>query len=99
MFKYHGLPTCHIYLTVPYLILELHIYSRVIFFVSYLICWQKKSSTPYIPQNSTPCATLFVANLGPSCNEQELMQVFSRLVDVYAWGVFVKSVEFDFVSM
>ncbi|KAL9327641.1 hypothetical protein ACSQ67_002644 [Phaseolus vulgaris] len=38
----------------------------------------KKSSTPYIPQNSTPCATLFVANLGPSCNEQELMQVFSR---------------------
>lgn len=38
----------------------------------------RKSSTPYIPQNSTPCATLFVANLGPSCNEQELMQVFSR---------------------
>ncbi|XP_027907193.1 U2 small nuclear ribonucleoprotein B'' isoform X1 [Vigna unguiculata] len=38
----------------------------------------KKSSAPYIPQNSTPCATLFVANLGPSCNEQELMQVFSR---------------------
>ncbi|KAH1223736.1 RNA-binding protein with multiple splicing 2 [Glycine max] len=38
----------------------------------------KKSSTPYIPQNSTPCATLFVANLGPSCNEQELIQVFSR---------------------
>ncbi|XP_020978608.1 U2 small nuclear ribonucleoprotein B'' 2 isoform X1 [Arachis ipaensis] len=38
----------------------------------------KKCSTPYIPQNSTPCATLFVANLGPSCNEQELMQVFSR---------------------
>ncbi|RDX78255.1 RNA-binding protein with multiple splicing 2, partial [Mucuna pruriens] len=38
----------------------------------------KKCSTPYIPQNSTPCATLFVANLGPSCNEPELMQVFSR---------------------
>ncbi|XP_020230379.1 U2 small nuclear ribonucleoprotein B'' isoform X2 [Cajanus cajan] len=38
----------------------------------------KKSSTPYIPQNSTPCATLFVANLGPSCSEQELIQVFSR---------------------
>ncbi|KAG5061205.1 hypothetical protein JHK87_002234 [Glycine soja] len=38
----------------------------------------KKSSTPYVPQNSTPCATLFVANLGSSCNEQELIQVFSR---------------------
>ncbi|XP_004511897.1 uncharacterized protein [Cicer arietinum] len=38
----------------------------------------KKCSTPYIPQNTTPCATLFVANLGPSCNEQELIQVFSR---------------------
>lgn len=38
----------------------------------------KKCSTPYIPQNPTPCATLFVANLGPSCNEQELIQVFSR---------------------
>ncbi|XP_028764051.1 uncharacterized protein LOC114722239 isoform X6 [Neltuma alba] len=31
-----------------------------------------------IPQNVTPCPTLFVANLGPSCTEQELMQVFSR---------------------
>ncbi|KAE9606791.1 hypothetical protein Lal_00026381 [Lupinus albus] len=38
----------------------------------------KKCSTPYIPQNSTPCATLFVANLGPSFNEQELIQLFSR---------------------
>lgn len=38
----------------------------------------KKCSNPYIPTNTTPCATLFVANLGPSCNEQELIQVFSR---------------------
>ncbi|KAJ1414487.1 RNA-binding domain superfamily [Sesbania bispinosa] len=38
----------------------------------------KKCSNPYVPQNSIPCATLFVANLGPACNEQELMQVFSR---------------------
>ncbi|KAF9621616.1 hypothetical protein IFM89_024562 [Coptis chinensis] len=37
-----------------------------------------KSSTPYIPQNSTPCPTLFVANLGPTCAEQELIEVFSR---------------------
>ncbi|KAL3525673.1 hypothetical protein ACH5RR_014045 [Cinchona calisaya] len=28
--------------------------------------------------NSTPCPTLFVANLGPTCSEQELIQVFSR---------------------
>ncbi|KAK4262325.1 hypothetical protein QN277_027899 [Acacia crassicarpa] len=31
-----------------------------------------------IPQNVNPCPTLFVANLGPSCTEQELIQVFSR---------------------
>ena len=31
------------------------------------------------PQNP-PCPTLFVANLGPSCTEQELVQIFSRLV-------------------
>ncbi|XP_068656586.1 RNA-binding protein L isoform X2 [Aristolochia californica] len=35
-------------------------------------------STPYVPQNTTPCATLFVANLGPTCTEQELVQFFSR---------------------
>ncbi|KAI4308043.1 hypothetical protein L6164_031161 [Bauhinia variegata] len=35
-------------------------------------------STPHIPQNATLCPTLFVANLGPSCTEQELIQVFSR---------------------
>ncbi|XP_022977595.1 U1 small nuclear ribonucleoprotein A isoform X2 [Cucurbita maxima] len=29
------------------------------------------------PQNP-PCPTLFVANLGPSCTEQELIQIFSR---------------------
>ncbi|OVA11254.1 RNA recognition motif domain [Macleaya cordata] len=30
------------------------------------------------PPNSNPCPTLFVANLGPTCTEQELNQVFSR---------------------
>lgn len=29
-------------------------------------------------QNNAPCPTLFVANLGPTCTEQELTQVFSR---------------------
>ncbi|KAB1212425.1 RNA-binding protein with multiple splicing 2 [Morella rubra] len=33
---------------------------------------------PSVPQNATPCPTLFVANLGPTCTEQELIQVFSR---------------------
>ncbi|KAJ4714829.1 putative RNA binding protein [Melia azedarach] len=28
--------------------------------------------------SAPPCATLFVANLGPTCTEQELIQVFSR---------------------
>ncbi|CAN6541879.1 unnamed protein product [Malus baccata var. baccata] len=36
------------------------------------------SSAQHFPQNNTPCPTLFVANLGPTCTEQELIQVFSR---------------------
>ncbi|PIA52870.1 hypothetical protein AQUCO_01000622v1 [Aquilegia coerulea] len=36
------------------------------------------ASAPYVPQNSTPCPTLFVANLAPTCAEQELIEVFSR---------------------
>ncbi|KAH7520218.1 RNA-binding protein L isoform X2 [Ziziphus jujuba] len=36
------------------------------------------TSVPHITQNNTPCPTLFVANLGPTCTEQELIQVFSR---------------------
>ncbi|CAL9098807.1 unnamed protein product [Musa textilis] len=38
---------------------------------------QNNSST-YAPQSNPPCPTLFVANLGPNCSEQELAQVFSR---------------------
>ncbi|XP_008778277.1 U2 small nuclear ribonucleoprotein B'' isoform X2 [Phoenix dactylifera] len=36
------------------------------------------NSSTYVPQNNPPCPTLFVANLGPACSEQELTQVFSR---------------------
>ncbi|PON67174.1 Splicing factor-like protein [Trema orientale] len=36
------------------------------------------SSASHLPQSSPPCPTLFVANLGPSCTEQELIEVFSR---------------------
>lgn len=32
----------------------------------------------FAPQNNPPCPTLFVANLGPTCSEQELIDVFSR---------------------
>ncbi|KAB1224271.1 hypothetical protein CJ030_MR2G019272 [Morella rubra] len=33
---------------------------------------------PSVPQNATLCPTLFVVNLGPTCTEEELIQVFSR---------------------
>jgi len=33
MFKYHGLPPCHMYLTVPYLILGLQISSVIVLFL------------------------------------------------------------------
>ncbi|KAM7516499.1 hypothetical protein LguiA_006082 [Lonicera macranthoides] len=36
------------------------------------------SSAPYIPQDVNSCPTLFVADLGPTCTEEELIQVFSR---------------------
>ncbi|GFY86575.1 RNA-binding (RRM/RBD/RNP motifs) family protein [Actinidia rufa] len=38
-----------------------------------------KSNTlaPHVSQNVTPCPTVFVANLGPTCSEEELIQVFS----------------------
>ncbi|KAK3022306.1 hypothetical protein RJ639_046164 [Escallonia herrerae] len=36
------------------------------------------SSAAYVPQYAGACPTLFVANLGPTCSEQELIQVFSR---------------------
>ncbi|XP_057491747.1 uncharacterized protein LOC130777402 isoform X3 [Actinidia eriantha] len=32
---------------------------------------------PHVSQNVTPCPTVFVANLGPTCSEEELIQVFS----------------------
>ncbi|KAI8018141.1 RNA-binding protein with multiple splicing 2 [Camellia lanceoleosa] len=39
--------------------------------------FQNNYSTPHVPQNVNACPTLFVANLGPTCSEQELIQVFS----------------------
>ncbi|KAK3221873.1 hypothetical protein Dsin_008898 [Dipteronia sinensis] len=36
------------------------------------------SSAPHAQKSGTPCPTLFVANLGATCTEQELIQVFSR---------------------
>ncbi|GMP86057.1 hypothetical protein CsSME_00038992 [Camellia sinensis var. sinensis] len=39
---------------------------------------QNNYSALHVPQNVNACPTLFVANLGPTCSEQELIQVFSR---------------------
>ncbi|XP_044469326.1 RNA-binding protein L-like [Mangifera indica] len=36
------------------------------------------SASPNVPKIGAPCPTLFVANLGPTCTEQELVQIFSR---------------------
>ncbi|KAJ0983864.1 hypothetical protein J5N97_002220 [Dioscorea zingiberensis] len=36
------------------------------------------SNSTYAPQSNEPCPTLFVANLSPTCSEQELTQVFLR---------------------
>nr|CAD1827724.1 unnamed protein product [Ananas comosus var. bracteatus] len=39
----------------------------------------RKSSPPtFAPQDNPPCPTIFVANLGPTCSQEELAQVFSR---------------------
>ncbi|XP_062234287.1 uncharacterized protein LOC133931429 isoform X2 [Phragmites australis] len=35
-----------------------------------------KDPSTFAPQNNPPCPTLFVANLGPTCSEQELIDVF-----------------------
>ncbi|RLM55089.1 U2 small nuclear ribonucleoprotein B' [Panicum miliaceum] len=37
----------------------------------------RKDPSTIAPQNNPPCPTLFVANLGPACSEQELIDVFS----------------------
>lgn len=37
-----------------------------------------QSTAPTQPASNPPCPTLFVANLGPTCSEEELTQVFSR---------------------
>ncbi|CAL5379038.1 unnamed protein product [Camellia sinensis] len=39
-------------------------------------------SAPHVPQNVNACPTLFVPNLGPTCSEQELIQVFSIAMDL-----------------
>lgn len=42
-----------------------------------------------VSQNAPPCPTLFVANLGPTCTEQELIQIFSRLKQLIICYVFL----------
>ncbi|KAI4385292.1 hypothetical protein MLD38_003336 [Melastoma candidum] len=49
---------------------------------SYVILEDQRITEPALAMMSTslapPCPTLFVANLGPRCTEDELLQVFSR---------------------
>ncbi|KZV39739.1 hypothetical protein F511_08201 [Dorcoceras hygrometricum] len=44
------------------------------FLLNFMFC----GYNPKYLQNNTPCPTLFVANLGPTCSEEELTHVFSR---------------------
>lgn len=37
-----------------------------------------QSPPTFAPQDNPPCPTIFVANLGPTCSQEELAQVFSR---------------------
>ncbi|KAG8095113.1 hypothetical protein GUJ93_ZPchr0012g21337 [Zizania palustris] len=39
-----------------------------------------KDPSAFVPQNNPPCPTLFVANFGQACSEQELIGVFSSCV-------------------
>ncbi|XP_059623915.1 RNA-binding protein L isoform X2 [Cornus florida] len=39
---------------------------------------KSNTAAAHIAHNATPCPTLFVASLGPTCTEEELIQVFSR---------------------
>ncbi|PVH64104.1 hypothetical protein PAHAL_2G188200 [Panicum hallii] len=42
-----------------------------------MLCTCLQDSSTIAPQNNPPCPTLFVANVGPACSEQELIDVFS----------------------
>ncbi|KAK1385211.1 hypothetical protein POM88_022946 [Heracleum sosnowskyi] len=42
------------------------------------VCLKYIGHVQNTPRNVTPCPTLFVASLGPTASEQELVQVFSR---------------------
>ncbi|KAK1385956.1 hypothetical protein POM88_023691 [Heracleum sosnowskyi] len=42
------------------------------------VCLKYLGHVQNTPRNVTPCPTLFVASLGPTASEQELVQVFSR---------------------
>lgn len=57
-------------------------YSLILKFLVISLTQQNGTSAPHAPQHASPCPTLFVANLGPTCTEQELIQVFSRFVGI-----------------
>jgi len=46
-------------------------------YVVFVKCTCLQDPSTFAPQINPPCPTLFVANLGPACSEQELIDVFS----------------------
>lgn len=48
-----------------------------VFYVSNYLFEQKEKA---VEGGVRPCSTLFIANLGPNCTEDELRQVLSRYV-------------------
>ncbi|XP_031248191.1 uncharacterized protein LOC116105964 isoform X5 [Pistacia vera] len=53
-------------------------FSLLFFLSQFQFLANNSSVPPNVPKIGTPCPTLFVANLRPTCTEQGLIQVFSR---------------------
>ncbi|KAK9670357.1 hypothetical protein RND81_13G196200 [Saponaria officinalis] len=74
----HGMDNSHSHYMVDYPSAQSHLSfdSRGIFDASAAQSSNGLSST--VPQEKSPCPTIFVANLGPTCSEKELRHIFSR---------------------
>ncbi|KAG6536995.1 hypothetical protein ZIOFF_002073 [Zingiber officinale] len=46
--------------------------------ITWIALFSQNNSSAHATEINPPCPTLFVSNLGPSCTEKELTQVFSR---------------------
>ncbi|KAM7520446.1 hypothetical protein LguiB_019408 [Lonicera macranthoides] len=68
-------PHINIIIIIPNILTTSFLLSLSLKYFQFLL---EHSSAPYIPQDVNACPTLFVADLGPTCTEEELIQVFSR---------------------